>query len=94
MTNTTDTTECPSCDGAGSAYGIICGPSGSQSGRFMCSRCRGEGKISNAHAWAIVRGEQMRQERLENKRSLSEQARRLGISKSALSDLEYGRILG
>lgn len=90
---------CPSCNGAKGSEGfVICdtrkGPSGWSSGPrwFPCTLCRGVGTIDDVQNQWRIRGLEIRAARLASDRSISEEAKRLGIKVSVLSDMEHGRI--
>ncbi len=63
-----------------------------QLGRVPCRRCRGTGACPSVmEEWAAA-GELLRQERIARGVGLREQAKALGITAAALSDIERGMV--
>ena len=81
---------CPSCNGAKTTAAIICGDA-CRTGQLPCSLCLGKGAITQERQAAYENGKAMRADRVGRRVSLSEEAKRLGISARVLSDLEFGR---
>ena len=83
---------CPSCDGAGTIFALVDGPSYRGPKTLTCHRCAGSGRITQAQMDAIESGRRIRENRLERNVSMGEEARRLGMSVSEYSAIEHGRI--
>jgi hypothetical protein len=84
--------KCPDCL-KGQIAGIACGPKIHCSPMVLkCFRCGGSGNIPDEMGGWIKIGKQMRENRLKRDISLREEAKRLGILPSVLSQMENGRI--
>ena len=82
---------CPSCGGAKTGYRISCGDRGCQMGEITCDFCKGEGQVSAEASELWHTGDALRQARVKQGLTLSEQAAILGIAPKALNDVEFGR---
>lgn len=90
------TRKCPYCGGSGGSVGIGCGPGGCRIVSLKCAMCEGGQVPADKYprmAASIVRGEELRADRIRRDLSLREEARRLGIKPSDLSHVEHGRKL-
>jgi hypothetical protein len=79
---------CPECKGAGETTGMGC--PGFRPVKIPCFLCKGEKQISEERLQWIATGEAMRQDRRKRGVSLREEAKRLGIGPSDLTDMEFG----
>jgi hypothetical protein len=85
---------CPDCHGSRtvSAFVDFDDPSKRRLMLLACSRCQGEGTVSDQQAAWLRIGDRHRTERVGRDESLMECARRLGMSARELSDMEHGRV--
>ena len=83
---------CPTCRGVRTVGGVGCGPGGCRPLLLKCSTCRGTGTITAERADWINAGERLRADRLTRDFSLREEATRLGVRASVLSDYEHGHL--
>jgi ribosome-binding protein aMBF1 (putative translation factor) len=88
--------QCPECKGKGCYHSqrFVNSTSGCryEEGERECGTCKGTGSITDDHAERIKQGEARRRDRISRDMSLREEAKRLGIKPSELSDIERGRV--
>ena len=87
-------TECPACAGYGQAYRLVHVADGldrNRTGIVPCSTCNGSGRITAALARHLATAERHRQDRVDRKVSLRDEAAVLGITPRELGDREHGR---
>ncbi len=84
---------CPDCDGRGSGIACVDCADRSKSGvrEIPCPRCAGTGQLTAEQMAAYEAGRKLRNDRVARGVSLREEARRLGITATELSDRENGR---
>lgn len=91
-----DTLICPECKGRGESNALVYGRRAS-GGSFCehravrCHRCDGVGTLSPEAMRRYADGRSMAEDRRARGLTLREEARRLGISPTELSDREWGR---
>lgn len=86
---------CPHCNGQKQVFAFINrGPdiSTHTSGMIDCDTCKGSGSITLEQVQCIEVGQQLRKDRLERGRTLSEAAVRFGVSVTQYSAWERGRM--
>ena len=84
--------ECYACNGVGEVTAHLnYGGSNGEWKVINCPTCAGTGEITSEHAARIEAGRKARHARVLDGISLSEQARRLGITPAQLSAIEHGR---
>lgn len=85
---------CPMCDGKKrSLCHVNYGGSRPNEWKMMdCSTCNGAGRVTQEHMQRLEAGRKLRGERVAKSLSLREEAIRLGIKVTELSDMERGRI--
>jgi hypothetical protein len=81
---------CTHCDGRKESLVMACGPKGGYHGMMACSTCKGTGEITEAHGERIKQGKLMREERIERRVVVREEAKRLGVDLGAWSRIEQG----
>lgn len=81
---------CPECRGRKEITGRGC--PGFKLIAMPCSLCKGVGRVSEEQQEWIKRGQELRMARFESDTTLREEAKRLNVTASHLSDLERGCI--
>lgn len=83
--------KCPHCNGAGIVNIVWRGLPEAAGDVADCACCDGRGTVSADRLARIDAGRAMREDRMARGVSLAEEARRRGISRRAMSDMEWGR---
>lgn len=83
---------CPACEGICESPGIVCGNLGCRHVMLKCSLCGGLGNVTPVQHARYLRGQELRKRRVEQNKTLRQEADRLGITQSELSKMEQGLI--
>lgn len=83
---------CPACHGSRVTRVVACSTTGCREHDEVCRTCEGTGEMPADLAAQLQEGERRRQDRIARGLSLREEARRLEISATDLSDMEHGRM--
>jgi hypothetical protein len=82
---------CPACQGSPKSIAHFnMGDKPHEWREIECDACDGTGRVTQQRMDAITEGRRLRADRIERDMSLSEEARRLGISSVQLSRRERG----
>ncbi len=84
-----ETTQCPTCQGRGELTGYA--EPGFRLVTVKCNDCKGTGEITPEHLQRIEQGRQMRRDRRARGESMTEAAKRLGMTIIQYNHLEHGR---
>ena len=84
---------CPACTGRkGSVALVMLAGKGCEERWMACFLCKGEGVVTPEKLSWVQRGHAMTEARQARDMSLFEEAKRLGISRVELSQMEHGQI--
>jgi len=84
--------KCPRCMGAKASFAFINRGDEPHEGKMVdCETCEATGEISAEKMHKIFVGKNLRSDRLQRGKSMSEEAHRLGITVTQYSALENGR---
>jgi hypothetical protein len=82
---------CPGCNGRKETFVMACGPKGGWQGYRPCYRCGGTGEVTEGDLKRIEVARKLRQDRIERRLVLREEAARLGVSFPEWSRIENGK---
>lgn len=84
---------CLGCEGRKAGPAFVDYADGSGELKIVaCHTCKGIGEITEEHAERMKVGAQLRRDRLNRRLTLNDEAKRLGITPTALSAVEFGRL--
>jgi hypothetical protein len=82
---------CPGCNGRKETFVMACGPKGGFQGYRPCYRCKGTGEVTEGDLRRMELARKIRQDRVERRVVMREEAARLGVSIADYSNIENGR---
>lgn len=83
--------KCPACRGKGRIEALACSTGACRDYDMECSACKGTGETPEERVRILAEAERRRLDRIARGVSLREEARRLDVSATDLSNMEHGR---